>query len=122
MNMSKFRDIQAIMPSPVSSVFIITEPFFPHYYIIHLCKKIVTGYCSLRSQQHKNFTLLEILQESVASPFQSVIILDVCNYLIIKEISAEQLSDIELHTRIRILRDWYSYLRNDVPGKRKINV
>ena len=52
MNMSKYRDIQAIMPSPVSSVFIITEPFFPHYYIIHLCKKIVTGYCSLRSQQH----------------------------------------------------------------------
>ena len=52
MNMSKSRDIQAIMPSPVSSVFIITEPFFPHYYIIHLCKKIVTGYCPLRSQQH----------------------------------------------------------------------
>ena len=42
MNMSKSRDIQAKMPSPVSSVFIITEPFFPHYYIIHLCKKIVT--------------------------------------------------------------------------------
>ena len=52
MNMSKFRDIQAIMPSPISSVFIITEPFFPHYYIIHLCKKIVAGYCSLRFQQH----------------------------------------------------------------------
>ena len=51
MNMSKSRDIQAKMPSPVSSVFIITEPFFPHYYIIHLCKKIVTGYSPLRSQQ-----------------------------------------------------------------------
>ncbi len=42
MNISESRDIQAKMPSPVSSVFIITEPFFPHYYIIHLCKKIVT--------------------------------------------------------------------------------
>ncbi|MFQ9543378.1 MAG: hypothetical protein ACLR0B_16875 [Anaerobutyricum soehngenii] len=37
------------------------------------------------------------MQESVASPFQSVIILNVCNYLTSKEISAEQLSDIELH-------------------------
>jgi len=42
------------------------------------------------------------LQESVASPFQSVIILDVCNYLIIKEISAEQLSDIELHNTTKV--------------------
>ena len=64
--------------------------------------QIYEGYCSLRSQQHKNFTLLEILQESVASPFQSVIILDACNYLIIKEISAEQLSDIELHNTTKV--------------------
>ncbi|WP_207745514.1 hypothetical protein, partial [Blautia wexlerae] len=72
--------------------------------------QVISGICfiylntigSLRSQQHKNFTLLEILQESVASPFQSVIILDVCNYLIIKEISAEQLSDIELHNTTKV--------------------
>ena len=53
-------------------------------------------------EQNLHFTLLEILQESVASPFQSVIILDVCNYLIIKEISAEQLSDIELHNTTKV--------------------